>query len=165
MRTKNRQLWFILVIVLAGVTLFLTGCNSIPDVAKPDVHLTFDIHRDGSNITTLEVAVHPFVDPLLQPAFDMARRLIGEEAGKSVEITRQLAKDRVQRHRAEVRQHRRSQCLRQHAAVVERHSGRLVSDVTIPVPFAEFKAWHDKQKRPEEYGIHGEIWTLRRRQF
>lgn len=159
MQMYTRQSWRILAIaLLTFMVLSLTGCESIPDEAKPDVHLTFDIHRDGSNATILEVAVHPLVDPLLQPVLFEIQQLIAEQEGRTVEIKQTTREGR--KYSAFVLEFNSIADLNAFMNTPELLNGIVgewIPDVAIPVPFAEFNAWHNEEKRPEEYGLRARM--------
>lgn len=88
----HKRLLIGLGLVAVGVLLFSGGPSAlaqtgVPPSARPDVHLTFDIHADGSNVMTLEIAVHPLIDPAVRQGLDWLRqRMPKGTAATAVEL-------------------------------------------------------------------------------
>jgi hypothetical protein len=72
------------VVLLLGSGVPALAQTGVPASAKPDVHLTFAIHADGSNVMTLEIAVHPLIDPAVRQALDWVRQRIPKGSAASV---------------------------------------------------------------------------------
>jgi hypothetical protein len=145
-------------LVLAFVVLFLPACDSIPESAKPDIHLTFDLHNDGSNAVMVEVAVHPLVDPLLGPALVEAQRAIADEPSASVRLTETKRAGRV--YNALVVDFNSIGDLNAFVNTPHLLTGivsLVAPDVTIPSPFAEFEAWHDPGSRSQPFGLRARL--------
>ncbi len=155
---RTRGPWLSLMLVLAFVVLFLPSCDSIPESAKPDVHLTLDIYDDGSNAAMVEIAVHPLVDPLLGPALVEAQRTIAEESSASVHLTETKRAGRV--YNALVVDFNSVGDLNAFVNTPQLLTGIIslvAPDVTIPSPFAEFEAWHDPDNRSDPFGLRARL--------
>ena len=80
-----KQLWKVSVLFLltamlfAVVSLFPVKAIADQDPTKPDIHLSFQIEEDGSNTTSIEVAVSPLIDPLIQRALQYAARSLANK--------------------------------------------------------------------------------------
>ena len=125
------------------------------DPAKPDVHVTFDIHADGSNVTMVEVAVHPLLDPTINQALTWLSQQLPKGSGKPTFELRNTTREG-----------------RKYAALVITFSslgdlnafintpqfietlvGLGAPGTRIPAPFAEFRAWHDSSQPEAAYGL------------
>lgn len=52
------------------------------DPSKPDIHFSFIIEKDGSNTTSIEIAVNPLVDPLIKKGIEFVKDSLGKTAKK-----------------------------------------------------------------------------------
>lgn len=156
---RNRQwLRYLGLIVFIAALLALGACDSMPESAKPDVHLTFDIHADGSNSVALEIAVHPLLDPLLRPALAEAQRLLEGNVGESVKLTQ--TKRAGREYSALLMEFQSMADLTAFMNTPQLLSGiaaQVAPDLTVPSLFSEFNAWYDPETRPSEYGLRARI--------
>lgn len=60
--------------------------NALQDAFRPDVHLTFDIEPDGSNMFYVEVAFHPLLDPLLREALALVESQLPTEDDREFDL-------------------------------------------------------------------------------
>lgn len=64
----SKSLCISVVAVLAFTVMLLAGCQTLPDVAKFDLHIAVDIREDGSNQVDFQVATNPLLDKPLAAA-------------------------------------------------------------------------------------------------
>ncbi|MBC8492789.1 MAG: hypothetical protein H8D43_03305 [Chloroflexi bacterium] len=157
-RKAYRTLLMSLVTVL-GASLLMAACATVPESAKPDVHLTFDIHENGSNVTTLEVAFHPLIDPFIRRGLDLAQQQLPQGTDPSMLEFQNITREG-----------------RKYAAVVARfdslgdlnafvNTPQLLSGLldlidpgtTIPPLFKDFEAWHDADTPQRGYGVRASL--------
>jgi hypothetical protein len=157
MRARRDRAKAALVVLLAlALGMLATGCESVPEAAKPDVHLVFDIHADGSNTCALEVAIHPIVDPYLRQALEIAEQWLVDLPSPIVMESEERTRD-GRKYSALVAEFDSLGDLNAFVNTPHLLSGLvapLAGEVTIPPLFAEFEVWADRESSPHSYGVN-----------
>ncbi len=151
--THVRQL--IAALVLLGIGLCFSTDLLAQEMVKPDVHLTFDVRPDGSNTTSVEIAVHPFLDPAIQRLLEWFEEQLPKGPGKpAVEIRATTREGR--KYAALVAQFNSLGDLNAFIntpQLFEGLVGLIVPNARIPALFTEFRAWHDSNNSEAAYGL------------
>jgi len=158
----NRMAILTMLMVLVAALIFgllMAGCGAVSESAKPDIHLTFDIHEDGSNTCVLEIAAHPFVDTFIHRGLEMLERWL-VEVPVQISLESQEREREGRKYAALVAQFNSLGDLNAFMNTPQLLSGLLsllATEVTVPPLFVHFEVWHDLDAPRKVYGIRAMI--------